>query len=183
MSASWQEKIAFLESFDAGAKAHTNGALLQHLIGTHDLLKKWQCRTVVCEAGLFHSIYGTERFEEATVPLTERHVVRELIGEEAEYLAWLFCLADSESFNENLTRIGGFRVRERTEGETIHLSNEEWRDLSLLTFANAFEAIPRVGWRVRRNIRSYLDRLDHFVPPSAQQALHGVLPPWWQFWK
>jgi hypothetical protein len=50
-------------------------------------------------AGLFHSIYGTEGFQGATVPLTERAAVRRLIGSAAELVVFVNCVMDRVSFD------------------------------------------------------------------------------------
>lgn len=39
-------------------------------------------------AGLFHSIYGTEGFQAFTVPITKRPEIRGLIGERAEQVCY-----------------------------------------------------------------------------------------------
>lgn len=65
-----------------------------HLKGTHDLLLKWGNSYEVCLAGLFHSIYGTMRFRHQCVPLKNRSDIENLIGTDAEYLAYAFCVLD-----------------------------------------------------------------------------------------
>ena len=52
--------------------------------------------------GMFHSIYGTERFQGFTLPLERRGEVRDLIGERAERLAYLNCAMDRASFDRAL---------------------------------------------------------------------------------
>jgi hypothetical protein len=83
--------LAFLRSVDAQGKRHGKRTLLEHLRGTHGLLQAWGNDTAVCNAGLFHSIYGTRVYTQRTLPLSQRRRVRDLIGREAEYLAYLFC--------------------------------------------------------------------------------------------
>ena len=48
---------------------------------------------------MFHSIYGTEKFQGFTLPLERRHEIRALIGDRAEYLAYLNCAMDRASFD------------------------------------------------------------------------------------
>ena len=43
---------------------------------------------------MFHSIYGTEKFQGFTLPLERRAEVRALIGDRAERLAYLNCAKD-----------------------------------------------------------------------------------------
>jgi|AntAceMinimDraft_12_1070368.scaffolds.fasta_scaffold373654_1 hypothetical protein len=40
-----------------------NGALDAHLAGVRRVLHAWGAGDDVCDAGLFHSIYGTEGFQ------------------------------------------------------------------------------------------------------------------------
>jgi hypothetical protein len=61
----------------------------------------------LCDAGLFHSIYGTEGFAGYALPWTERPAVRALVGPRAERLAWLFCAMDRASFDATVLGLGG----------------------------------------------------------------------------
>jgi hypothetical protein len=73
---------------------HSGRTLFDHLCGTHELLREWGNRSDVCDAGLFHSIYGTRHFRHRAWPLDDRKTIVGLIGPEAEELAYLFCTAD-----------------------------------------------------------------------------------------
>jgi hypothetical protein len=37
---------------------HSDRGLLDHLFGTRQLLVEWEARAALCDAGLFHSVYG-----------------------------------------------------------------------------------------------------------------------------
>lgn len=82
---------------------HSGRKLLDHLLGTHDLLNKWGNNDDVCKAGLFHSIYGTNKFRTKAWPLTDRETIRDLIGARSEWLVFLFCTLDrpSDFFQED----------------------------------------------------------------------------------
>jgi hypothetical protein len=58
------------------------------------LLRGWGAREPVCLAGLFHSIYGTVHFRHQSWPLSDRATIVNVIGDEAENLAYLFCTID-----------------------------------------------------------------------------------------
>jgi SM-20-related protein len=73
---------------------HSGRDFFTHLSGTHALLRAWDNPEPVCLAGLFHSIYGTTHFHHKAFPIGQRHVIRALIGEEAEFLAYVFCVAE-----------------------------------------------------------------------------------------
>jgi hypothetical protein len=73
---------------------HSRRTLFDHLVGTHDLLQRWGNSEDICNAGLFHSIYGTVHFHHKAWPLTDRATIQRLIGHQAEYPAFLFCTID-----------------------------------------------------------------------------------------
>ena len=50
--------MTLLEELGAHTNSHSRRTLLDHLLGTHDLLVEWENEPDVCVAGLFHSIYG-----------------------------------------------------------------------------------------------------------------------------
>jgi hypothetical protein len=91
-------KQFLLERAHADKVKHSGRTLFEHLCGTHDLLQQWGNSKPVCAAGLFHSIYGTKSFRHKAWPLTDRATIANLIGDEAELLAYIFCTADRKTF-------------------------------------------------------------------------------------
>jgi hypothetical protein len=96
MSEELDKRLEFLLDVNVEEREHSERGLLSHLLGTRRLLLEWGARSALCDAGLFHSIYGTEGYQQATVPLSMRARVQELIGNEAECLAW-FCVMRRET--------------------------------------------------------------------------------------
>ncbi len=88
------EYVELLVSLRANETRHSGRDLLTHLRNTHDLLEAWGCPDDVCAAGLFHSVYGTNSFKHQSCPLDFRPNIAKLIGREAEFLAYLFCVLD-----------------------------------------------------------------------------------------
>ena len=82
--------VGFLQSLGADRRPHRGRTLLEHLNGTKTLLAEWGCSEHVCAAGLFHSIYGTPRYQHVSLSLLQRDSLRALIGEPAEQLVFLF---------------------------------------------------------------------------------------------
>ena len=68
--------------------------------GVQSILRAWNCADHVANAGLFHSIYGTEGFQGYKLPFTERIRIREMIGPKAESLVYKFCTADRFTVDE-----------------------------------------------------------------------------------
>ncbi|MBR8057487.1 GNAT family N-acetyltransferase [Burkholderia dolosa] len=91
---SHEEQVAFLVETGAGQVSHSGRTFLDHLLGVENLLKRWECDVDVQAAGLFHSVYGTNRFKTTLVGLHARPLVAQLIGREAEELAFLFCSSE-----------------------------------------------------------------------------------------
>jgi hypothetical protein len=178
-----QKRIDFLRATNAQVMPHTERGLLDHLLGTRELLSEWRGRPALCDAGLFHSVYGTEHYGPQAIPLSMRAAVRELIGQEAEWLAWLFCIMRRETFDENLPRTEGFTLQDRLTQEWIPLTAGQFSDLVAMTFANTLEAFPRLPWSLRRTCRAYLRPFRKLAMPGAQNAFDQNEARWWQFWK
>jgi hypothetical protein len=89
MTKDFKQLTDFLVGMGVEQVPHTHKSYLAHLIAVYRLLEAQGCPEAVCRAGLFHSIYGTERFQGFTLPLARRGEVRALIGNRAEYLAEL----------------------------------------------------------------------------------------------
>jgi hypothetical protein len=132
---------------------------------------------------LFHSIYSTEHFEQTAVPLTRRDEVRQLIGEEAESLVWLFCMMRRKTFFLDLGKDRCPSVQHRETGEQISLSGTQHQDLLTLLVANSLEAFPRCSWFERRSLRRGLRHYRRFAMPSLQRALDRFDVRWWEIWK
>ncbi len=83
--------IAFLRSEGAGEVGHAGArTLLAHLVGTYEVVRRWEQPAVVAHASLIHSVYGTDVYARPFLPLTRRHELISLVGEQAERLAYLF---------------------------------------------------------------------------------------------
>ncbi|MDB6029102.1 MAG: hypothetical protein JWM68_5325 [Verrucomicrobiales bacterium] len=178
-----ESRIRFLREANTETMPHSERGLLDHLLGTRQLLVDWGARPALCDAGLFHSVYGTEHYEPKAISLTMRANLQRLIGEEAELLAWLFCIMRRETFDQNLGRDSGFSIQHRSTGELLPLTAAQFHDLVTLTFANTLEAFPRLSRSVRRNCRNYLRPFRNIVISGAQCAFDRFNTQWWEFWR
>jgi hypothetical protein len=142
-------KLAFLEACGAGSRDHSGADLLSHLRGTYDLLVEWGARPAVCEAGLFHSVYGTRAFRGSIVSPEQRQAVRDIIGTEAEDLAYLFGAINMATLYENFDRTDRFAVLNATTGEWVRISEPCLRDLCNLAAANWLEQSDRLSQELR----------------------------------
>ncbi len=99
MDKDFKRLTGFLVEMGVEEVPHTHKSYLAHLVAVYRDLEAQGCPEDVCRAGMFHSIYGTEKFQGFTLPLARRGEVRALIGDRAERLAYLNCAMDRASFD------------------------------------------------------------------------------------
>ena len=96
----FDKKIDFLKSIGSDKVSHSSRTLLDHLIGTHDILQGWGKAQIVLDAGLFHSVYGTSKFLPNKGLVDNRQVIIDLIGNQAEEIVYWFCILVSPRIPE-----------------------------------------------------------------------------------
>ena len=85
--------VAFLRSEGAEALRHTGGrTLLDHLVGTYSITRRWGHPLWLQHAALIHSVYGTDLYERPLFSSEQRAAVARIAGDRAERLAHLFCV-------------------------------------------------------------------------------------------
>lgn len=167
-----EPKIAYLRQISE--LSHSGGTLLDHLIGTRAVLSRWGERPAVCDAGLFHSVYGTETFLESAIPISLRHTVIELIGEEAERIAYLFGAMDVESFFAALRDGAPHALKSRFTGEVQPSSPTTFVDLCHIMAANAVEQLPRLPEAMRYPRKQDYLRLTNFLSSPARADVNAL---------
>ncbi len=171
------ELIDYLRGLGTAEVDHTGHDFLRHLIAVHDLLAAHGADDELAVAGLFHSIYGTERFQDFSLPLTERGQVRVQIGERAERSAWLNCIMDRATLDAAVTAaLGGqseLTISDREGGAPIPVSPAELRDLAQVHLFDWLEQVERseFGWDYRRTAYREMARL---VGPVAESLYAEV---------
>jgi hypothetical protein len=132
--------VAFLRARGAAGISHSGTKLLNHLLGTYDILERAGAPEHVALAGLVHSVFGTAAFEHATCRWDEAPLVAELAGEQAARLSLLFCRLD-----RRVSTINGLMSGRRcdpidriTRGALL-LSADEIVGLAWLEAANLLE--------------------------------------------
>jgi hypothetical protein len=142
----------FLRSIGAEGNEHAGKTYIAHVTKVFQDLKEWGCGEAVCLAGIFHSIYGTEKFKGFTLPVERRDEIRSLIGERAEQLAYWNCAMCRLSFDKVLERgTPPFVIVDRITGGEFALSPAEFDDLCRLHLCDWLEQLPRCrDWNYRR---------------------------------
>jgi hypothetical protein len=114
--------------------------------------RDWGAPEYLTNAGLFHSIYGTEGFQGFSLPLSERPAIQKLIGTRAEKLCFIFCMVDRSTVDETVfdwtkhdvndeDKTYTFKARPELGRFDISLTKEEWIDFIELTLADWLEQV------------------------------------------
>jgi len=131
------KKIDFLKSIGSDKIEHSGATLLEHLIGTSEKLKEMGAPQYLQDAGLFHSVYGTVYFMPDDGLIENRQVVKNLIGDKAEEIAYWFCILDKPR-NENIWNIKSDKLRQ----DLIMLEQANQDDMSennIMTWEEAYD--------------------------------------------
>jgi hypothetical protein len=152
MDKEFKQMTDFLLGIGIEQVPHTRKSYLAHLIAVFRDLESLGCPQDVCRAGMFHSIYGTEKFQGFTLSLDRRDEVRALIGDRAEYLAYLNCAMDRASFDRALDRkIDPLPIIDRITGQEVQLAQRDFDDLCRVHLVDWLEQVPRSQeWDYRR---------------------------------
>jgi hypothetical protein len=153
MSAGYKHSTDFLIALGIEKVPHTGKSYLAHLVNVYRLMESAGCDEELCQAGIFHSIYGTEAFQGFKLPLESRDKVREIIGARAERFAYLNCAMDRAAFDQALVQPAEpYRYVDRLTGETILLDRSNFDDLCRVHLYDWLEQVARssFGWDYRR---------------------------------
>jgi hypothetical protein len=160
-------KLGMLRALGYGALQHDSHVpFLSHLGGTLRLLKTWGERDALCDAGLFHSVYGTEFFQPDRIP--ERDEVVAVIGSEAERVAWLWCAIKRDTID-----VEHDTVRLRRDDLVEQLTPTEVCDLATLWAADTVEQIDRMA-PDEQAFTSGLRSVLHAASTPAQRAVAAL---------
>ncbi len=163
--------IQFLRASGVAELMHDSHVpFLEHLTGTRRLLQQWGARDALADAGLFHSVYGTEFFalgQGVTIP--ERDDVQALIGADAEEVAWLWCTIERFSLDPS-----SCVATNRVSGSPITLAPSRVQDIANLWAADTVEQIARMA-PDERNFARGAGRLVDQMLPAARASLETAL--------
>jgi hypothetical protein len=178
MPATFKQLTDFLVNLGIEQIAHTQKNYLAHLISVYKLMQNNGCDEELCRAGLFHSIYGTEKFQGFKLPLERRTELAALIGVRAERLAYWNCQMDRASLDELLSRAEGpYMLRNRENGELMRLTRQELDDLCYVHLFDWLEQAPRssFGWDYRRHAyRKMAERLGGRAVETYDEVFAGA---------
>lgn len=160
--------------------SHSHSNLHTHLVGVYKMLKRWGCPERVALAGLFHSVYSTDEFHGFALPMTERGQIKNVIGEQAERLVYIYSVATNESLRRSVVSGGKPQLVDRLTAAPLEVSEQEFTDLLWLRLANNLEVKAReirvngTGVLRRANFwRQVAERLGD-KPRESWHEVYGV---------
>jgi Aspartyl/Asparaginyl beta-hydroxylase len=161
----------FLLAAGADRFRHAHGrSLMDHLLGTRDIMRRWLQPQLLQDAAAFHSVYSTEVYRSQLLTRTQREEVAAVIGERAERLAFLFgALPRRELFE----LVGGLRdsAMQEFELEGERLTRRDICALVIIHMANLAEQAEEVDgtpgkWLAKvSRLGSKLAASDASIPP------------------
>lgn len=128
---------------------HSGGNFFSHLKSTYELLEKDGEEQYLCDAGLYHSVYGTCYFDPGQSASTNRETIVRHIGERAENLVWIFCNTE-DRMNAILDNSGAW-------------SKDVWIDLLKLERANILEQAGRNG----KDYSQFLNKINQLINENS----------------
>ena len=149
----FKEMTQYFQDIGATDVPHTQKSYLAHGIGVYTDMKAWGGDEILCNAALFHSIYGTQIFQGFTLPIERREELKSFIGERAEWLAYLNCFMDRDSFDGQLTMDKDpYPIKHRVTAEIMDVSREDYDDLVRIHLCDWLEQVARSDkWDYRRD--------------------------------
>jgi hypothetical protein len=164
----------------AGDLPHPGGTLLEHLERVHATLRGWREPDRVALAGLTHAAYGTDGFPHALLDLTERGLLREVVGEAAEHLVFVYGGCDRGVVYPRLAEAAP-AVRNRFTGLEQRLDGPGLSAFADLTAANEIDVAthnPEVMDRYRDGLWTLFSRMRrHLSEPAWQACVTTFAPP------
>jgi len=131
---------------------HKHGTFKQHLLGVWKVLALWEQPQALARCGLFHSAYSNSYVNLAIFKAgTDRGLVQDDCGAEAEELIYKFCVVDRQNiivdtlFPMERVPAEGLIVPHIHTGEPVHLSSELLGQLLVMTMADV--ADQQYGWQ------------------------------------
>lgn len=187
--------IDYLRAAGADSKKHSARTLLVHLERTFRILDSSGQPDHVCFAGLMHSVYGTSIFKSPTIPSSDRENVKQLIGELAENLVWMFCQLDRpealKKFAEGerlLPLKNGTEFWDLSDPTDFQAANELlsieaanlldqqtlWRNLWLIPHARSAGMLSEEGYCVLRTTKRYSHEREQELQRMLDAARQGA---------
>jgi hypothetical protein len=160
-----------LRESGAATTRHSGRTLFDHLIGTYNVLVRWECSQDTCIAGLFHSVFGTPSTPGLSLSDAQREDIRCAIGDKAFSLVRLFEKIDSQG----LEQLCATAVCVENSSE-VTLHDQDRSALVSIFWANLLEQAAHSTEPVRekQHLRQLFARSHTWLNQPAKVELEGI---------
>ena len=169
--------INYLISKRTQQVSHYKKNLFQHLVNVYNKLREWRCEEDVCYAGLFHSIYGNEHFKEQIEK--DRIVIKNLIGEKAENLVYLY---NKDRYqNKNLKIIS---LANELDHDYIHVIDNYFDKLDIdahyfyfrdqISWSFTGSGVDKFKWRKFEYYLNFNNGVERYFKKNTQNILKNM---------
>lgn len=148
-------------------------SLFDHLLRTADILEAWKSEDYLIYAGMCHSLYSTEIFEEEIISSLERKKLQEIIGEKAENLVYLFSRLKRTTLQQNSDET--FYFSDRISGEKTLISFQEGKDIVTLLLANEIDHLNAFSVMQSGSIYQYISPFVSILDNEPKKMLRSLL--------
>jgi hypothetical protein len=160
---------AWLRERGAERVAHPGGTLYAHLGRVHDRLGALGHDPHVQLAGLAHAAYGTDGFDLTLLAVTDRPVLRALVGDRAEELIYLYGACDRSRTWPALPGTG--QVWDRFTGGPRTLTPEQRRPFTDLSIVNELDVAEQDPAFAARHGDYFRDLFATWAPLASPATL------------
>ena len=164
-----QSVRAWLRDRGAERIEHPGGTLYAHLGRVHDRLGALGHEPPVQLAGLAHAVYGTDCFDRTLLAVADRAVLRELVGERAEALIYLYGAGDRSRTWRALP--GTRQVWDRFTGGAHELAPEQTGPFTDLSIVNELDVAEQDATFVPRHGAYFRALFDSWAPLASPAVL------------
>jgi hypothetical protein len=162
-----------LLALGADAFPHVAGSLAPHLLRTASVLQRWGGRPALCLGGLYHAVYGTDGIRGSLVALDRRGDVADVIGSDAESIAYLYGACDRDAFHPRIGTDASLQFVDRFTRSEYPIDDAALRDFCELTLANEVELARSSDAflaKHRRDLARLAGQMHAFVSAAARDA-------------
>jgi catechol 2,3-dioxygenase-like lactoylglutathione lyase family enzyme len=171
----------FLLSRRADRLAHPGGNLYDHLRRVAATLRSWSADEATQAAGLCHACYGTDGFDAALVPVTDRATLARLIGSRAESLVYLYGSCDRSFVYSRIGEGTPVPFHDRFTGLVHSPAEIDVRAFMEITAANELDVVAHnatLAVKHGADLLRLFTRAQHLLSGPAWQACVQALGNW-----
>jgi hypothetical protein len=161
-----------LRVLGADAIPHSNGFLMDHLIGTCQILQGWQSDWDICKAGLFHSIADAAAISSLGSRNERKNTLRAILGERSLFLIRLYQSLDDPALDQLL-----FQRDFWENGVLVRVHEQDLRAVVVLVWASILEKarrLPAPGAE-RERLQALYEKTKELMSEATERDVAALL--------